>query len=59
MIRLPWRPTIRAHLEAENRYSEAVLAPLSGLRAKLVEEMKSRLDPDQSEVPTPDGPYAY
>ena len=33
-------PAIRAFLEAENGYAEAVLAPLSGLRAKLVEEMK-------------------
>jgi oligopeptidase B len=52
-------PMIRAHLEAENRYSEAVLDPLSGLRATLVQELRGRVDPDQSEVPTPDGPYDY
>ena len=33
-------PAIRAHLDAENSYAEAALAPLSGLRVKLVEEMK-------------------
>src|SRR4051812_29974469 len=40
---------IRAHIEAENRYAEAVLAPLSGLRNKLVEELKGRINPDDSE----------
>ena len=50
---------IRGHLDAENSYAEAVLAPLSGLRVKLVEEMKGRIEPDDSGVPLPDGPYAY
>jgi oligopeptidase B len=52
-------PEIRAHIEAENRYAEAALAPLSGLRLKLVEEMKGRIEQDESGVPTPDGPYSY
>jgi oligopeptidase B len=52
-------PAIRAHIEAENRYAQAVLAPLSGLRVKLVQEMKGRLEQDESDVPVPDGPYAY
>ena len=52
-------PDIRAHLDAENSYAEAVLAPLSGLRVKLIEEMKGRIEPDDSGVPLPDGPYAY
>ena len=30
-----------------------------GLRVKLVEEMKGRIEPDESGVPVPDGPYAY
>jgi oligopeptidase B len=50
---------IRAHIEAENRYTEAVMAPLADLRAKLVREMKGRIQQDASEVPMPDGPYAY
>jgi oligopeptidase B len=52
-------PEIRAHLEAENKYAEAVLAPLASLRLKLVEEMIGRIEPDESDVPLPDGPYAY
>ncbi len=52
-------PNIRAHIDAENRYAQAVLAPLSGLRVKLVDEMKRRLEQDESDVPIPDGPYAY
>jgi Prolyl oligopeptidase, N-terminal beta-propeller domain len=52
-------PEIRAHIEAENRYAEAALAPLAGLRLKLVEEMKGRIEQDESGVPTPDGAYSY
>ena len=50
---------IRAHIEAENRYAKAVLAPLAGLRKQLLKELKGRVDPAASEVPLPDGPYAY
>ena len=50
---------IRAHLEAENAYTEAVTAPLAGLRAAIFEEMKSRLEPTEEDVPMPDGPFAY
>ena len=32
-------PDIRAYLEAENRYADAVLAPIAGLRAALFEEL--------------------
>ena len=52
-------PEIRAYIEAENRYAEAVLAPLSGLRVKLVEEMKARIEEEDSGVPAPSGRYAY
>ena len=60
-IRNPSRlaPDILAYLQAENAYAEAVLAPLSGLRVKLVEEMKARIEQNESGVPSPDGPYAY
>src|SRR5215472_12021152 len=47
-------PEIRAHLEAENEYADAVLAPLASLRLELVEEMKGRIEPDESGVPLPD-----
>src|SRR5262245_7960407 len=52
-------PEIRGYIEAENRYAEAVLAPLSGLRTKLVEEMKGRIEEEDSGVPAPSGDYAY
>jgi oligopeptidase B len=50
---------IRAHIEAENRYAAAVLAPLAPLRRRLLEEMKGRIQQASSGVPMPDGPYAY
>lgn len=52
-------PEIRDYLEAENRYADAVQAPLAGLRARLVAEMKGRIQPQDSGVPMPDGPYSY
>ncbi|MGB6228982.1 MAG: prolyl oligopeptidase family serine peptidase, partial [Litorimonas sp.] len=50
---------IRAHLEAENAYTQAVLGPLSELEAELFEEMKGRLEPARSSTKLPDGPYRY
>ena len=50
---------IRAHIEAESRYAKALLAPLAGLRRQLLKELKGRVEPAASEVPLPDGPYAY
>lgn len=52
-------PDIRAYLEAENRYTEAVLAPTEALQKTLVAEMRGRIKEDDSSVPTPDGPFAY
>ena len=52
-------PAIRAYLEAENAYTDLVLAPLGDLRAKLVAEMRARIKEDDSSVPVPDGPFAY
>ena len=64
-----WREVIRrpsalsreilAHIEAENRYAKAVLAPLSVLRKQLLAELKGRVEPAVSVVPLPDGPFAY
>jgi oligopeptidase B len=50
---------IRALLEAENSYAAAMLAPLAGLRATLVKEMRGRIKEDDSEVPRQDGPWLY
>ena len=52
-------PEIRAHLEAENAYLKAVLAPTEALQALLFAEMRGRLKEDDSSLPTPDGPYDY
>ena len=50
---------IRAYLEAENAWTEAVLAPVSGLRKTLAAELKARIKEDDSSVPAPDGPWEY
>ncbi len=45
------RPEVMAYLEAENAYTEAVLAPLAALRGELAAEMRARIDPDDSTPP--------
>jgi oligopeptidase B len=50
---------IRAHLEAENAHTEARMAGTVALQARLFDEMKARLKPDDSSVPSPDGGFAY
>ena len=50
---------IRAHLEAENAYADAILAPVKALRRQLAREMRARLKEDDSDVPQRDGPFAY
>ena len=52
-------PAVRAHLEAENAYLEAVLAPLKELRATLVAEMKARLIEEDVSVPYRKGDWFY
>ncbi len=52
-------PEIRAHLEAENAFAKAIMAPTEALQEKLFAEMKGRIKADDSSVPSPDGPYAY
>jgi oligopeptidase B len=50
---------VRAHLEAENAHTEAVLAPVAELRQLLFEEMKGRVKETDMSVPVVDGPWAY
>ncbi len=50
---------IRAVLERENAYADAVLAPTAALQKTLIAEMRARIKEDDSEVPQPDGPYEY
>jgi oligopeptidase B len=50
---------IRAAIDAENAYADAVLAPSESLRKTLVAEMRARMQEDEAEVPRPDGPFLY
>ncbi len=50
---------IRAHLEAENAYTKAMLADTEALQAQLFAEMRGRIKEDDSSVPAPDGPWDY
>lgn len=50
---------IRRHLEKENAYTKTVLTPIDGLKDEIFEEMKARLEPEESDVPAPDGRFAY
>ena len=53
------RPDVRAHLEAENAYTAAVLAPSEELQATILAEMRGRIQEEDSSVPMPDGPWEY
>lgn len=50
---------IRDMLVTENGYYETVTAPLSKLKNQIFEEMKGRIEPTETGIPTPDGQYAY
>ncbi len=50
---------IRAFLEGENAYHEAVMADTVALQEKLFAEMKGRIKEDDSSVPAPDGAWDY
>jgi len=52
-------PDVVAYLEAENAYTEAVLAKVSDLRSELFDELKNRIEPDDSTVPAPYHGYLY
>ncbi len=52
-------PEVTAYLEAENAYSEAVMAPLAGLRDELYREMLSHMKQTDVSVPYRDGNWWY
>jgi oligopeptidase B len=52
-------PAVTAYLEAENAYADGVMAPLSGLRAELYEEMLSHIKQTDISVPYRDGDWWY
>ncbi len=50
---------VRAHLEAENAYTTAILAPTVPLQEELFDEFKSRILETDLSVPTLKGTWAY
>ncbi|MFM8371007.1 MAG: S9 family peptidase [Bacteroidota bacterium] len=52
-------PEVVAYLEAENRYTDSVLAPVAQLREQLYQEMKARIKEDDSSVPYFKNGYWY
>lgn len=52
-------PEVRAHLEAENAYTEAVLAPTASLREQIFAEITSHIQETDSSAPVPHGPWEY
>jgi oligopeptidase B len=52
-------PEVIAHLEAENAYTEAVMAPTKALQDTLYEEIVSRIQETDMSVPVRRGPWVY
>ena len=52
-------PEIRAYLEAENAYADAVMTPTKKLEDALYRELHARITEDDSSVPDRDGEFAY
>ena len=52
-------PAVRAHLEAENDYTDAMVADLADLQRELYDEMLARIDQNDVSVPVRDGPWLY
>ena len=50
---------IRAHLEAENAYTDKVMAPTSALQETLFAEMRGRIQEDEAGVPVNQGGLAF
>jgi oligopeptidase B len=52
-------PEVLAYLEAENAYADALMANSEALQAELYEELKNRVQPDESTVPALFRGYYY
>jgi oligopeptidase B len=52
-------PEVRAYLEAENAYTDAVMKPTEPFQAKLYNEMLSRIKETDVDVPYREGDYFY
>src|SRR5579862_725656 len=58
-LREKTNPEVRAYLEKENAYTEAVMKPSEGLQKTLYDEMLSRVKETDVEVPYKEGEYLY
>src|SRR5258708_3014073 len=52
-------PEVRAYLEAENAYTDAVMRPTESLQKRVYDEIASRVQQTDTSAPVPDGPYEY
>jgi oligopeptidase B len=52
-------PEVRAYLEAENTYTDAVMKPTEAFQKKLYDEMLSRVKETDVEVPYKEGDFFY
>jgi oligopeptidase B len=52
-------PEVIRYLEAENAFANGVLAPLSGLRDRIFEEIKGRIQETDETAPVPHGAFEY
>jgi oligopeptidase B len=52
-------PRVRAHLQAENAYTMAVMAHTEAFRETLYREMLARIQETDMDVPYRDGPFEY
>lgn len=55
----PENPEVIQYLEAENAYTDAVMAPTKALQEALFHEMKGRIKENDESVPVKDGNYYY
>ena len=53
------RGDVRAYLQAENAYTDAVMAPTQDLQQQIFDEIKGRIKEDDTSLPMPDGKYEY
>jgi oligopeptidase B len=52
-------PEVLAYLTAENAYTDALLEPVSDLRAQIFEEIRSRVQETDETAPVANGPWEY
>ena len=58
-LRAKSNPEVKAYLEAENAYTDAVMKPTESFQKKLYQEMLSRVKETDVEVPYKEGAYFY